>query len=81
LKGEKILLQSNEITLQPGSTIVLSGGGYGAEQVVSSTNKTDRNNITEILLKVALNTINPIPILKSLVQIPNSRTTCMTLAK
>jgi hypothetical protein len=32
LKGEKILLQSNEITLQPGSTIVLSGGGYGAEQ-------------------------------------------------
>lgn len=32
LKGEKILLQSNEIKLQPGSTIVLSGGGYGAEQ-------------------------------------------------
>jgi hypothetical protein len=28
LKGEKILLQSNEITLQPGSTIDLSGGGY-----------------------------------------------------
>ena len=26
---------------------------------VSSTNKTDRNDITEILLKVALNTINP----------------------
>jgi len=25
---------------------------------VSSTNKTDRHNITEILLKVALNTIN-----------------------
>jgi hypothetical protein len=26
--------------------------------VVSSTNKTDRHDITEILLKVALNTIN-----------------------
>ena len=29
---------------------------YGT--LVSSTNKTDRNDITEILLKVALNTIN-----------------------
>jgi len=28
---------------------------------VSSTNKTDRHDITEILLKVALSTINPIP--------------------
>ena len=28
---------------------------------VSSTNKTDHHNITEILLKVALNTINPNP--------------------
>ena len=28
----------------------------------SSTNKTDRNDITEILLKVALNTINPKPL-------------------
>ena len=26
---------------------------------ISSTNKTDSHNITEILLKVALNTINP----------------------
>lgn len=31
LKGERILLQSNEITLQPGSTIDLSGGGHAAE--------------------------------------------------
>ena len=30
---------------------------YG-RSVVSSTNKTDRHDITEILLKVALNTIN-----------------------
>jgi len=29
---------------------------YG-RSVVSSTNKTDRHNITEILLKVVLNTI------------------------
>ena len=28
---------------------------------VSSTNKTDRHYITEILLKVALNTIHPSP--------------------
>jgi hypothetical protein len=28
---------------------------------VSSTNKTDRHDIAEILLKVALNTINPNP--------------------
>ena len=27
--------------------------------LVSSTNKTDRHHITEILMKVALNTINP----------------------
>jgi hypothetical protein len=29
---------------------------------ISSTNKTDRHDITEILLKVALNTINPNPL-------------------
>jgi hypothetical protein len=29
--------------------------------VVSSTNKTDHHDTTEILLKVALNTINPKP--------------------
>jgi len=29
---------------------------------VSSTNKTDRHDITEILLKVALYTINPNPV-------------------
>jgi hypothetical protein len=30
---------------------------------VSSNNKTDRNDINEILLKVALNTITPKPII------------------
>ena len=32
LKGEKIILNSNKITLNPGSTIDLSGGGHAAEQ-------------------------------------------------
>jgi hypothetical protein len=34
--------------------------------VVSSTNKTDHHYITEILLKVALNTINPNPLIFNL---------------
>ena len=33
-------------------------GGFFPGTPVSSTNKTDHNDITEILLKVALNTIN-----------------------
>jgi hypothetical protein len=32
--------------------------GFSPGSPVSSTNKTDRHDITEILLKVALNTIN-----------------------
>ena len=33
------------------------GGGFLRVLPVSSTNKTDRHNVTEILFKVALNTI------------------------
>jgi hypothetical protein len=33
-------------------------GGFFPDTLVSSTNKTDCHNVTEILLKVALNTIN-----------------------
>ena len=33
-------------------------GGFFRVLLISSTNKTDRHDITEILLKVALNTIN-----------------------
>jgi hypothetical protein len=33
-------------------------GGFLLVPLVSSTNKADRHNTTEILLKVALNTIN-----------------------
>jgi hypothetical protein len=35
--------------------------GFLLDTQVSSTNKTDRHDITEILLKVALNSINPNP--------------------
>jgi hypothetical protein len=34
-------------------------GGFPRVSPVSSTNKTDHHDITEILLKVALNTIKP----------------------
>ena len=35
-----------------------AGRWFSPGTLVSSTNKTDRHDITEILLKVALNTIN-----------------------
>jgi hypothetical protein len=41
----------------------ISGQGFIP---VSSTNKTDRHDITEILLKVALNTITLTPLIKQL---------------
>jgi hypothetical protein len=34
-------------------------GGFSSDTPVFSTNKTDRHDIIQILLKVALNTINP----------------------
>jgi hypothetical protein len=36
----------------------VTGWWFSAGTPVSSTNKADRHDITEILLKVALNTIN-----------------------
>jgi hypothetical protein len=38
-----------------------TGRWFSSGALVSSTNKTDRHDITEILLKVALNTINLTP--------------------
>jgi hypothetical protein len=38
---------------------LLQVGGLSSSLPISSTNKTDRHDITEILLKVALNTIKP----------------------
>jgi hypothetical protein len=37
----------------------MTGGWFSPGPTVSSINKTDRHDITEILLKVALNTIKP----------------------
>jgi len=42
----------------PLTTNVVTGLWFSLGTLVSSTNKTDRHDITEILLKVALNTIN-----------------------
>ena len=39
---------------------LLAGQGFSPGPPVSSTNKTDHHNITEILLKVALNFLNQI---------------------
>jgi hypothetical protein len=38
----------------------VTGQWFSLGSPVSSTNKTDRHDITELLLKVALNTINEI---------------------
>jgi hypothetical protein len=43
-----------------------AGWWFSPGTLVSSTNKTDRHNITEILLKVAFNTIKPKPNCKSI---------------
>jgi hypothetical protein len=39
-------------------SVPLRGQWFSPSTLVSSTNKTDRDDITEILLKVVLNTIN-----------------------
>jgi len=39
--------------------IILVGRWFSLGTLVFSTNKTERSNITEILLKVVLNTNNP----------------------
>ena len=61
------------------------GQWFSPGNLVSSTNKTDRHNITEILLKVALNTINlnlskPINNLRFCFQDPNCKLTSIALA-
>ena len=42
------------------SDLLHTGRWFSLDTPVSSTNKTDHHDITEILLKVALNTINQI---------------------
>jgi|JYMV01.1.fsa_nt_gi methylthioribose-1-phosphate isomerase len=52
--GEVYLIQHYVIKF---ASDLLQVGGFSLSTPVSSTNKTDRHDITEILLKVALNTI------------------------
>ena len=49
----------------------MTGRWFSLGTPVSSTNKTDRQDITEILLKVALNTINPTFMARTCLQIIN----------
>jgi hypothetical protein len=39
--------------------LLVTGQWFSLDPLVSSTSKTDRHNIAEIMLKVALNTIKP----------------------
>ena len=43
-------------------SVIAADRWFSPDIPVSSTNKTDRHDITEILLKVALNTITHVPI-------------------
>ena len=45
--------------MQYGVQLLVTGLWFSPGTPMSSTNKTDRHDITEILLKVALNTIKP----------------------
>ena len=53
--------------------LLATGRWYSAGTPVSSTIKTDRHEITEILLKVVLNTITltPIPIINCFITLPH----------
>jgi hypothetical protein len=54
-----------------------AGGWFSPGTLASSTNKTDRHDVTEILLKVVLNTITITPILPlTLKNILHDRTNC-----
>jgi hypothetical protein len=48
----------NNITVISWQSVLLTGQCFSPGTPVSSTNKTDCHDITDILLKVALNTIN-----------------------
>ena len=47
-----------DTTLCDSLSVTATGQWFSPGTAVSDTNKTDRHDITEILLKVALNTIN-----------------------
>ena len=52
-------------------------GGFSVGTSVSSTNKTDRHDIVEIFLKLALNTINPKPNPITLIQETSRQVNCI----
>jgi hypothetical protein len=54
--------QYNIYVIKIDSDLRQAGRWFSTATPVSSTNKTDRHDITEILLKGALNTITPNPI-------------------
>ena len=57
-----------------------TGRWFSPGTLVSSTNITDRHDITEILLKVALNTINPNPIFVDNNRAPDKLRICVFYA-
>ena len=60
--GVRISIRARCTTLCDKVSNLLQVGGFQPGTPVSSTNKTDRHDITEILLKVVLNTIKQIKI-------------------
>ena len=57
------VVRSNPAQCEVQSIQLVTGRCFSLGTPVSSTNKTDNHDITEILLKVALNTINQKPFL------------------
>jgi hypothetical protein len=51
--------------------------GFSPGTLVSSTNKTERHDITEILLKVTSNTITLIPTLKFVMLVQKDKELCL----
>jgi hypothetical protein len=51
-------ITTNVVSSNPVHQLLMTGRWFSPGSPVSSINKTDRHDIVEILLKVALNTIN-----------------------
>ena len=58
--GKVYLIQHYVIKFNKDCQLLAAGQWFSPGTPISSTNKTDLHDITEILLKVALNTINQI---------------------
>ena len=66
LPMQAVTMTTNVVSSNPAHTtlcdkvcqVLVTGWWFSPCTLVSSTNKTDHHDITEILLKVALNTIN-----------------------